>query len=294
MTLQEFLGQCQELESRGDVNAGLLLCDQLLDRGVRGRLRVNALRYKALFLMLANPGWVTVAVAHLKEALAMTRRHPAERGDILQVLVAVYAMAGSSDMARRYLDQFMALAGEAATDSILRLIPRIWFSMGYAYEAAGEYRNAEDAYRRSLEVVHLDSGRLTPALVKLNLAQVLVVLGNVDAAMPLLAESRLHLDLNRFGSFLMDEEAQCYLAKGRYEDAWRSCREALEHPSCTERIQAHVYFTMARVAYAQGRYQEAVDLAERALGLAIKNPVARLIQRIEVLRIDLSTKKEVS
>lgn len=282
-------------QGQGDLNAGLLLCDQLLDQGVRGRFRAEVLRYKALFMMRTHDGWALIAVAHLKEALALSRRSPGIRAKVLQTLVTVYAKSGSCDLARPYADQLLALAAETPAADIIRFVPRIWFAMGYGHEAVGEYQQAEEAYRKALETVDLDGDqKLTAAMVKFNLAQVLLALGKAAEAMDILTEVRPSLNLDRYGSHILDAEAQCLLAMEYYDQAMDLCQRALKHSSCSDRMAAHIYFTMARLFLAQGDYQQAVESAERALGLAIKNPVARLIYKIEALRIELSRKKEVS
>lgn len=294
VTLQEFLSRCAEMEIRGDVHAGLLLCDQLLDKGVRGRFRAEVLRYKAIFMLTANEGWGAVAIGHLKEALPLTRRHPAARAALLNTLVVAYALAGSYAYARPYVEQFMTLAKAHSTTEVSRWTPKLWFNLGYCYDTAGRMEEAADSYVKAIETAHLAEGGFNLGYAKHNLVQVYLAMGRVEEAHALLQAARQHLDESRFGSFVLDQEAQCLLAMGQHESARQQCRLALAHPSCTERVQAEIHLTMARIAMADGSYREAVEYADSALALAIRFPVARLINRIERLRVELQGEKEVS
>lgn len=294
VTLQEFLSRCGELEVRGDVHAGLLLCDQLLDAGVRGRFRAEILRYKAVFMLTANAGWGAVAIAHLKEALPLTRRHPAARAALLNMLVAAYALAGSYAYARPYVEQFMELAQSHATSDVCRWTPKLWFNLGYCYDTAGKLDLAADCYAKAIATADHAQGTFNPAFAKHNLVQVYLAAGRVDEAMVCLHEARQDLDDVRFGSHVLDQEAQCHLAAGRTESARQCCRRALAHVSCTDQVEAEVYLTMARVAMVEGSIDEAKEYADRAFGLAIRFPAARLVNRVEQLRVALEGEREVS
>jgi len=245
-------------------------------------------------MMRINPGWTATAVSILKEVLSLSRRYPESKAAALQLLITAYAMAGNCDLARHYADQFTLLATNSPIEPVIQWTPRIWFTLGYGYEAVGEYSLSEEAYRKALSVVHLDTGRLTASMVQFNLAQVLLAEGKVDEALGLLTHARPGLNLDRYASDLLDTEAQCFILQGRIDRAWHACEEALAHPSCSDRVKAHVYFTMARVAAARGDQETAAEKAEAALTLAIKNPIARLLNRIEAFRVELSRKKEVS
>lgn len=292
--LREVLDQCHHLGVIGDTHGGLLLWDQLLAEGVRGQFLVDVLRYKALFLVRSDVSQVALAISCLKEALALTRRHPSRRAAILEMLVQVYALAGSSDLAQSYMDQLVKLAAERPVDSVLRRLPRAWFSMGGCYEAAGEYHRAAEAYQSALKAGPFDADGLSRGMVQLNLGQVLLALGRVEEAGEALGEARPGLNMERWGGHLLEEEARFLLAQGRHQEAWSRCQEALQHPACCPSTEAHVYYTMGCIALAQARYEEAARCTEQALHLAFMNPEVRLLHSIETLRAQLLMQEEVS
>lgn len=293
MTLQEFLDRCKALESEGNPTAGLLLCDELLAQGGRGRLYAQALRYKAVFLLIANQGWVLEAVGHLKEALGLTRAYPRDQAGILTTLIAAYGMFGSCDAARQYADKFCMLLDSKAGDQVREWTPKIWFNLGYAYDAAGEYALAAEAYLRALETAPQAGGKFNAGYAEHNLVQMYLHLDRIPDAQAMLNESRKHLDMNVFGGHSKDQEAQCLLRSGRYAEARAACRAALNHPSGTDELRAEALLTLARIEDAEGNSHSAFDCAQQAQDLAIRLPNPRLVHKIGGFQKSLRTREEV-
>lgn len=294
MTLQEFLDKCRTYESSRDPVAGLAYCDELLHtETVQGRLLAAALRYKAAFLLMCNQGWALTAIGHLKAVLETGSTYPFEAASALSTLVGAYATHGVYGSARKYADQYLAMAEANSEFEIRQYLPKVWFNLAYAYEAGGQFPLAVDAYKQSYEAALSMPEVFSPGRPAHNLVQVYLELGRVEDAMVWLQESKNHLDEAAVGSFMKNQEAWCLHAAGRYAEAEAACREALVHPSCNARVRAEVLFTQARVHLAEGRTQDAAQLASEAHNIAVHMPHPRLSHKVERFLLTLNAREEV-
>lgn len=292
MTLQLFLRQCQQWETERNLVAGLQACDDLLAGGARGRLRAAALRYKAVFLLMSNEAESGDAIGFIKEALDFARSHPGDRATLLSLLVGAYAVFGSCEFAHRHAMEFFSLSSTHATPDVLKWTPKVWFNLGYCYDAAGDFARAADAYERARDTADLAQGTFNPGVAEHNLVQMYLELGRVDDAWSSLAKAMSHLDFHGLEDYLKDQQAQCLLASGRAEEAEATCREALALGH-SERVKPEAQFTLARAMLAQEMDEKALSTAEQALDLAISLPNPRLIHKIGGFLRTLRTRKEV-
>jgi len=293
VTLQEFLARCSEFEESRDPASGLLLCEEFLATGVRGRSLAFCLRYKAVFLLRANLGWATEATVHLRQALELFKNDPVDQAPVLSTMITAYAMFGRFDMAYQYAGQFFELVEQNPDPEIRLYIPRVWFNLAYAYDAAGQYERAAEAYSQAYDEALIAPDKLNPGLAAHNLVQMLLELGRVDDALKMLQASKAHLEEGEVGSFMKNQEALYLLATGQIDDAGAACRDALAHPSCPERVRAEVLFTQARLAHALDAHQDRDRIANEALDIVIRLPHPRLSRKINMFAVAVRNREEV-
>lgn len=294
VTLDQFLACCSEWVKNRAPAPGLAACDQVLDAGAEGRLLVAALRHKAGFLLMSNDGWALQAIGYLKEALEAAKAYPDEQGAILHTLVVAYSRMASYDQAQRHANTYFRLVARSADAAVSKWAPKVWFALGFAYDSAGVFDKAAEAYRQSREAALTNPEVFNPGLAEHNLVQVYLELGRADEAFHMLQESKAHLDSSAYGGHMKDQEAQCLLALGRYPEAEAACREALADSACTAEVRAEATLTLSRIRLEEGHLHEARVLADQALDLAIRLPSVRLVRKIEGVLRTLHSREEVS
>lgn len=293
VTLEEFLSYCEECVANRTPAAGLAACERVLADGAHGRLLVAALRYKAGFYVTANDGWGLLAVGYLLEALQATEDCSGDRAAVLHALVVAYSRLGVTDFAQQYADQYFEMAGRTPDLAVQRWAPKVWFALGYAYDAVEENAKAAECYRQAREIALALPGSFSAAIAANNLVQMYLADGRVDEAHLLLKESQAELDTDLYGGHSKDQEAQCLLAMKRTAEAEALCNEALTHSSSTDDVRVEAAFTLSRIRLEQGHIQEAKELATGALDLAMRLPNGRLMRKIEGLLMTLHTGEEV-
>lgn len=293
VTLEEFLSCCRELEAKRDHVAGLNACDQLLAQEPTGRILTAALRYRAVFTLQASQANVGKAIGNLVVALDSAADCPQDQPAILVTTIAAYGMHGSPEPAQRFADQYFELAALNRAPEIQQYMPKVWFNLGYAYDAALEYSQAVNAYCKSREAAIDMPGSFNQGLPEHNLVAMYLELGRVEDALAMLDESRNHLDHAVYGCLIRNNAAKCELALRRFQEAERYCEEALEHPSRDERGRAEVYFTMAQMQKVMGKLAEAGSWAQQALDIARSLPHPRLSHKVGGFLMALQQREEV-
>lgn len=281
------MDECLALAQRLDIAepaAGLLICDQVLERGAGKRLRAVALRYRAIFLLESNPSWAYEAVRHLQEALPLTQGYPADRAHVLHLLISACSLFSSVEYAQPYADEYLHLASETQDPEVTKWMPRIWFNLGYCYAGAREWGAAENAYGQAIASAGDDRRWFDPALAAFNLVRVLMEQGRISDAQRQLNATKSQLAV-QYRCHALEEEARLLLIQGERASAQTLCREILEDPACPATVRADALSTLARIAHADGRLSEADAHFAAAMDIAVRIPSSRLVSAITRLQL---------
>lgn len=294
--LQDFLDRCREYELARNTAGGLQVCDQLLAREVKGRIRAAGLRQKAMFLLMTGETGeknVGEAVGNLVDALPLTVRYPADRAHVLHLLVTAFSHYGSWDIAQPRADEYFQLAAAEDDWEVRKWIPKVWFNLGYCYNVAKRYEDSAKAYTTAIETAGDNAAWFNPGVAEHNLVEVLLTLGQTHEALAMLSSAEKHLSPARWGARIREQEAECFLALGHPKEAFSAASDALTHLSCTNDVAADATFLLARAEYSLGRIEEADYLAKQAHDLAIQIPFTRVAWRISEFQKSLASRKEV-
>ncbi len=181
----------------------------------------------------------------------------------------VYALHGRLADARKEFDRSLTMVPGGSTTEALRL--RLY---AYLDMQRGAY---EEAVSKSREAVAIDSSLLGSAL---QLSYALAKLKRFAEAEECIRQSLEELERKHQtdsptmqGYHIM--RARVYTEEGRYEEALRACKSALEYSS--PQMRGAVYTQIARTYLAARQYEPSLDAVEGALGVNPNAPEALLI-----------------
>src|SRR5215813_6863471 len=162
--------------------------------------------------------------------------------DAVTALSILYNEEGDTTRALETLNAFPEHARSA----------KVYAALGYTYEQNKSYKNAIDAYRKSVELDHdnIDSLR--------GLAQNLLNDGQTDAA---LTQLKAIIDADPSDAQTYMRMAEIYRRSGRYDEAMDSLKKA----SAVVPDSLELKFNIAVVDQAQGKYDDAIAILNELL-----------------------------
>lgn len=164
--------------------------------------------------------------------------------------------------------------------------PRVAFTycvLGYAYLRKGELREAEQAFKK---YVDLSPNQPLPLLC---LGEFYLIVGNYDQAL-----ARLKQSLETKPDFADGHAClgDIYLAKGRYAEALRSYQRYLA--LCTsESEKAEAHFLLGKLKYLKNDYTEAVQECRQALKLDPQMPEAHWMLGLALIQKTMLSEAEI-
>jgi class 3 adenylate cyclase/tetratricopeptide (TPR) repeat protein len=215
-----------------------------------------------------GPTPVGEALALVAEARARMRGSRQFEANALASQVAIEAMRGDFDAARRCVAEATMLARDLGQTQTLAV--RIGWAHGYALQLAGDLAGAERALREACEELERmgDVGHLTSSAPEL--AQVLCDRGRPEEAWPWLekaAAAVIEEDADA-QAWIRMARARLVLRRGEAEEAELLAREAVELAGRMDYLNrsGRALATLAEILAAQGRAAEAAAALDEAVG----------------------------
>jgi len=241
--------------------------------------------------LFATQGRYDVALKHQKEAVDIYQ----ELGDRtywMEAALAGYGQtlsaAGREDEGRKYIEDALKLADTAKNDEITC---EALNSLGNSYFYAGDYSSARQQYEKALALATKSNAHQQVVVAKLNLAQLDVVQGHAQAAVPAL--KKLQTDADTMGLKADSVRAAIYLGQAllatNHADA---AREQLDSAvGRAEKLGLRVeqaraqYFLGASLA-ASGKKTEAVQHYREAVrildSISRQDGATRVLERSDL------------